>query len=363
MENVAHSLSTKISVSKGDKSKNVSSQSPEKSSLAGMAYIFSGIVIFSASSLIIKALEDDGVPFLQVTLIRYVVVFLITGALIIYRRRGGRSFPFLGVKGERTVLVIRAALYFGALNFYYCALLYIPIGLVTVIGYSFPLLVAMISHWGLISDPEKLSWFGWLCSVSAFLGIALALSAEDESGSSVEGILMAVGSTLCWAIQVIIIRRTRTSTHWLQLEFVTGMVNAVFLSPGLLVIQWIVNITNHDSPDRELTLVELSTRQWVECIVVGAIAFSALACFTIGFQLEQAPRGCIVMYMEIPIMYVAQWIVFGQGISLIELIGVLIMICGIMGSAVEKILIMRKEASESLITTSSVSSLSGAVCK
>jgi len=99
----------------------------------------------------------------------------------------------------------------------------------------------------------------------------------------------------------------------------------------------------------------------VECILIGAVGFSGLACFTIGFQLEHAPRGCIVMYVEIPIMYVAQWIAFGEGITLTELIGVLIMICGIVGSAVEKIMIIRKVSSENLIITSSVSSISVAV--
>merc|ERR1719320_1593042 len=207
--------------------------------------------------------------------------------------------------------------------------------------YSFPLVIAMLCHWGCLIDPEKLTKFGWFCNIGAFLGIVLAVSAEDESGASADGIILAALSTLCWAIQVILIRRTRSEAHWLEIEFVTGFVNAVVLSPGIFLMQYLVTTFTNRESFYELTLIEITAWQWFECIVVGAVAFAGLACLTIGFQLEEAPRGSVVMYLEIPIMYIAQWVFFGEGISCTELVGVVIMILGILGAAGEKIVMIR----------------------
>jgi len=328
----------------------------EKSSLLGLAFIFMGVVGLTACAVVIKDLEDEGVPFLQVTFVRYWVVVFLGGFLIFLKRCRGEKMAFFANKEERPVLIIRAVLYYGALNFYYWALLYLPIGLLTVIGYSFPLVIAVISHWGLISDPEKLSKFGWLCTISGFVGIGLSVSGEDLSGASVEGILLSVLSTLCWAAQIMIIRRTRSTAHWLQIEFITGFVNSVVMTPGILFTQYIYVTVMHNSVNVELSLVEMTSYQWARCIVIGCVGFLGLSCYTIGFQLEEAPRGAIVMYLGLPLMYVAQWIVFGQGISVMELCGVLVLICGIMGASIEKIILTKQKNEATLNFITSVES-------
>lgn len=49
-----------------------------------------------------------------------------------------------------------------------------------------------------------------------------------------------------------------------------------------------------------------------------------------------------MMYLDIPLTYVAQWIGFGEGISLVELCGVLVLMCGIIGTSIEKLMQMRQ---------------------
>jgi len=133
---------------------------PEKSSVVGIGFIFTGVLIWTISSIIIKELENAGVPFIQVTFVRYTVVVILAGAAIAYKRCQGEELWFFGRREERVLLVIRAILYYGALNFYYWSLVYIPIGLATVIGFSFPIVIAVIYHWGCLTEPERLTRFG-----------------------------------------------------------------------------------------------------------------------------------------------------------------------------------------------------------
>jgi len=318
-------------------------ESVEKGSLLGLFFIFMGAVGLTICAVVVKVLEDEGVPFIQIIFVRYWVVAAFSGSLIILKRYRGEKMEFFAHKDERPVLIIRAVLYYGALNFYYWALLYIPIGLLTVIGYSFPLLIAVICHWGLISEPEKLSIFGWFCNISGFVGLGISVSGEDLSGSSLQGIFLAVMSTICWAIQIIIIRRTRSSAHWLQIEFITGFVNSVVMTPGILLTQYVYVTVMKNRVDVELSLTQITPSQWARCIIIGCVGFLGLSCYTIGFQLEEAPRGAIVMYLELPLMYIAQWIVFGQGVSLMELCGLIVLICGIMGASIEKIIMSKQK--------------------
>jgi len=74
-------------------------------------------------------------------------------------------------------------------------------------------------------------------------------------------------------------------------------------------------------------------------MLIGGFAFIGLGCYTRGFQLEEAPRGTIIMYLEIPFVYLLQWLVFGQSVSLTEISGVALVLVGTIGTAVEKIFI------------------------
>lgn len=75
---------------------------------------------------------------------------------------------------------------------------------------------------------------------------------------------------------------------------------------------------------------------------MGAMAFIGLGCYTRGFQLEEAPRGAIIMYLAIPFSYFLQWVVFGRSVSWTELGGVLLVVFGTVGSALEKVFIEKR---------------------
>lgn len=79
----------------------------------------------------------------QITLIRYIVVELVCIASIASHRRYMKSgVAYLGEPDDLKVLFVRSLIYFGALNLYYWARMYLPFGYTTVLGYSFPLMTA-----------------------------------------------------------------------------------------------------------------------------------------------------------------------------------------------------------------------------
>ena len=244
----------------------------------------------------------------------------------------------LGQRRDRKALVIRAVLYYGALNFYYWALMFIPIGMCTVLGYTFPLATAVISHAGCCGPRERLSAIGWTCSITAFAGILLvvapwappaavtagnnttasaaARNATNLSGgggakvaadlndtrlNTLWGVLLTTASALCWAVQVIFIRKTRAGVHWLQVEMVTACVHSFLITPLVWLVQFVVlTIAGQPTGGGVIFDAEASAGEWGLCLAVGAAAFIGLGCSTRGFQLEEAPRGAIIMYLEIP---------------------------------------------------------------
>jgi len=82
--------------------------------------------------------------------------------------------------------------------------------------------------------------------------------------------------------------------------------------------------------------VHIEQVKWVQFIAIGFLAYISLGFLTLGFQMEEAPRGAIIMYIEIPFNYLAQWAMFHCGVSLMELCGVGLVLAGTIGTALEK---------------------------
>ena len=138
--------------------RSIIGKSPSR--LTGIGLIFVGSILFCIVTVIMKGMMVDNIPFLQITCIRYFVVMLLTGVFITHKRCYGEYMLFFGRKEDRFILFMRGFLFFTAMNFYYWALLYIPLGLATTLCYTFPLITAIFSHFGLCITAEKLSKFG-----------------------------------------------------------------------------------------------------------------------------------------------------------------------------------------------------------
>ena len=133
------------------------------------------------------------------------------------------------------------------------------------------------------------------------------------------------------------IRNTRTSVHWLQVELFTAVTHSLVLTPLAFAGQYAVLILTGRAHDARTVIFDggVDASTWAVCVGVGVVAFVGLGCSTKGFQLEEAPRGAIVMYLEIPFMYAAQAWVFGVRPSATEIIGVSLVLLACLVSATE----------------------------
>merc|ERR1719412_1175237 len=109
---------------------------------------------------------------------------------------------------------------------------------------------------------------------------------------------------------------------------VTAVTHSFVLTPlawvGQIIVRTIVDKPiNHAVFNEDITPV-----QWAQCAGIGVVAFVGLGCSTRGFQLEEAPRGAIIMYLEIPFVYVAQAIFFKTPTTVVELLGVGLVLLG-----------------------------------
>ena len=197
-------------------------------------------------------------------------------------------------------------LYYGALNLYYWALLYIPLGLCTVLGYTFPFITAVVAHFGCCGEHEVLSAAGWGCCLLGFVGVALVVdpwSGKHLNSDAAYGISLTCGSAVCWGLQIMLIRKTRSTAHWLQVEMVTAVVHSFLITPCAWLVQYAVLSTTNNRCCDNIVQLTMPRIYWAYCVAIGLVAFVGLGCSTRGFQIEQAPRGAMIMYLEIPFMY------------------------------------------------------------
>jgi len=308
---------------------------PEKGSLLGLGLIFVGTIVFSAIVFWVKELEAANVPFVQVIYTRYIFIFLIGGAFIQYQRLLGKTMQFFGPKKDRVILVIRAFFYFTFLISLLWAIMFISIGLTTIISYTFPLFTAVISHFGCCSEAEKLSTFSWMCTIIGFVGTFLVVSTEGENSNLVAGVILALVSSISWALNLIFIRRTREDAHWVQIEWVTAFYWVFVFTPlaWIMIYFYNIGINNHEG-NRTMVNIYITPFQWFECVCLSFTALFAMGCLTLGFQLETAPRGAIMMYVEIPFVYLVEYFL-GMRMTTLEMFGVALVLGGTLGNAVE----------------------------
>jgi len=191
---------------------------------------------------------------------------------------------------------------------------YISLGLCVILYYTCPLFTAIIFHYGCYSEPERLSKFGWLCSLTGFAGIICTASNASVEKGFVVGVILALASSLSYTFHLVCVRRTRSDVHWSQVEFNAAFVWPFILVPCTLIGQHVFDKVTHDN-DRIIFNLHMEPFQWGIGICIGTIVTIALCTITLGFQLEEAPRGAMIMYLEVPLIIVAEYFMFDIAMS------------------------------------------------
>ena len=175
-------------------------------------------VSYGTNPLFGKALMESGVPILVMLFFRYGLAAAILAAWMLLRKESFRA-------GRREIgLLVLLGLFFAgsslALFFSYD---FIPSGLATTLVYLYPVFVALIMVFLRIYP----SWQTWLSILATFGGILLLSAPSGNTTIRFSGILLAVGSALCYSFYLVVVNRSKrirnTSEHTITLySLVTG---------------------------------------------------------------------------------------------------------------------------------------------
>ena len=187
--------------------------------LGYVAGILAG-VSYGTNPLFGKALMDSGVPIMVMLFFRYAFAAVFLAMLMLFK---GESF--LARRRELGLLVLLGLFFAGSSITLFCSYEFIPSGLATTLIYLYPVIVALIMVFLKIYP----GWQTWLAIMSTFGGILLLSTPSGGVQIRVPGVLLAIGSALCYSFYLVIVNRSKrirnVSEHTLTLySLVTGAI-------------------------------------------------------------------------------------------------------------------------------------------
>lgn len=187
--------------------------------LGYIAGILAG-VSYGTNPLFGKALMESGVPIMVMLFFRYAFAALFLAALMLFKKESFRA-----TRSNLGLLILLGLFFAGSSITLFCSYEYIPSGLATTLIYLYPVIVALMMVFLRIYP----GWQTWTAIAATFVGIVLLSTPSGDVPIRPLGVLLAVGSALCYSFYLVIINRSKrirnVSEHTLTFySLVTGAV-------------------------------------------------------------------------------------------------------------------------------------------
>ena len=184
-----------------------------------IAGILAGIS-YGTNPLFGKALMDSGVPVMVMLFFRYAFAALFLAALMLFKKES-----FQAKRNNLGLLILLGLFFAGSSITLFCSYEFIPSGLATTLIYLYPVMVALMMVFLRIYP----GWQTWTAIAVTFVGIVLLSTPSGDVPIRPVGVLLAVGSALCYSFYLVIINRSKrirnVSEHTLTFySLVTGAV-------------------------------------------------------------------------------------------------------------------------------------------
>lgn len=184
-----------------------------------IAGILAGIS-YGTNPLFGKALMESGVPVMVMLFFRYAFAALFLAALMLFKKE-----PFQAKRNNLGLLILLGLFFAGSSITLFCSYEFIPSGLATTLIYLYPVIVALMMVFLRIYP----GWQTWTAIAVTFVGIVLLSTPSGNVPIRPVGVLLAVGSALCYSFYLVIINRSKrirnVSEHTLTFySLVTGAV-------------------------------------------------------------------------------------------------------------------------------------------
>ena len=187
--------------------------------LGYIAGILAGIS-YGTNPLFGKALMESGVPVMVMLFFRYAFAALFLAALMLFKKES-----FKAKRNNLGLLILLGLFFAGSSITLFCSYEFIHSGLATTLIYLYPVIVALMMVFLRIYP----GWQTWTAIAVTFVGIVLLSTPSRDVPIRPVGVLLAVGSALCYSFYLVIINRSKrirnVSEHTLTFySLVTGAV-------------------------------------------------------------------------------------------------------------------------------------------
>lgn len=184
-----------------------------------IAGILAGIS-YGTNPLFGKVLMESGVPVMVMLFFRYAFAALFLAALMLFKKES-----FQAKRNNLGLLILLGLFFAGSSITLFCSYEFIPSGLATTLIYLYPVIVALMMVFLRIYP----GWQTWTAIAVTFVGIVLLSTPSGDVPIRPVGVLLAVGSALCYSFYLVIINRSKrirnVSEHTLTFySLVTGAV-------------------------------------------------------------------------------------------------------------------------------------------
>jgi drug/metabolite transporter (DMT)-like permease len=292
---------------------------------AAVGYVAATVAafIFGTNGVVIKLLMDGtGLDGFQVTFLR-----VLGGAILMGTVLGIRDSRALHLERKQVFPIVLMGV-FGLATLqatYAQAVFMLPVGIALLLEYTAVLFVALIARF----------WFNeaikariWVAIIAVLIGLA-TVAEIWASTLNVEGVLWAVGASASLTTYFVLGERQTGALHPMAVGFWTMTVATVFWA--LLSGWWRID------PAVLGAVVPYSSNQagiagpaWVLLafvIVLGTFTTFALGLWSISIL--KATRSGIVATSEVLFAFLAAWLILGETLNTVQLIGAGIVLVGV----------------------------------
>jgi len=277
----------------------------------GILYIVLSSVSFGVMPILAKLAYNQGATTYSVLFLRFIfAVFMILYYLI-------KNKISLKLTKRQVVLVISLGIfgYSGTAGSLFLAYNYISVGLATMILYTYPIIVSLLSYF---IYKEKLYTKKVVCFILSLIGLYALIGVDNVSLINTKGLVLAAMAAVFYSLYVI-------GSSCNDIKKLNSFVMTFYISVVSAITMGIAGITTN-------TLSFNLTFYSLVCILLLAFISTvvALMAFLQGVKIIGPSKASILSTLEPIVSLVLGYIILNQGINFQQIIGSILIISAVL---------------------------------
>lgn len=278
-------------------------------------YLVIAAFIFGFTPILAKTVYAEGTNAITLTFLRAALALPPLGVYMLFSKK---KFP----KGIKTWGNISLLSIFGnaaSMVCLYIAYDKISVGLATVLHYIYPLAIVLACA-VLYKEPVK----GAKLTAAILVSVGIILFTDIDKNGGLSGIVLAILSGIFYAFFVVFMEKSELDKlDYMVLSFLVS----AFTALAVLLFGLITNSIDFD----------MSLKAWSYSVVISIlVTLIGLPCFQLGLRYEGASTAGIISTVEPITGVVLSALVFNEPLTLLETLGCIIIITGVVMLEKEK---------------------------